>query len=473
MIHKQRIGTRLVRVVVTALAIIFCTSVAAPKATAATGPNVFFLGTRDTNKDGTTNASDRSSLFAILQGGAAVQISADQESVVTYAVAPDLSKIAYAINDGDKYSLQIVQTAQPKNAPLHVDLAGQTNVSKLEYFNGIVWVIGSDAQNKPDILGIDAAQGKTVAQRAMHQDDSQIVVDGSGKWMMGYNQKGALGVFALPDLKQEDLGLSGYATYVPLWSPQQERFVWITAPTSAPQSFGLTIVDVAPVKVARMDMPEFPKGTNFNASWSDGGRYLAFTATETDAQGQITKSTLQLADTKQNNSVIFTGPPAAIVAWSPDDAYALVQTRVILPDGSTTTKITLYDADNKKLTPINPPQGVEFISYKWNPGGDVLALVGRSLALGQYGVFIANDPDYSTPKSVVVTNDVELSRAVMHWTPDGKQLVFISGLASKQDQGGNVTPLPGTIFSVDPASGAITRLSPDGVSVLLVDAQVR
>src|SRR5713226_8284956 len=167
--HKKQFRKRFVRVLFAALALLITSTVAVPRATAGSGPTIFFLGTKDDNKVGAINGSDRTRLFAILQGSPAVQISGDQESVVTYAVSSDLSKVAYAVDDSNKLSVQIAQTAQPKSAPVHVDLADLTNIRKLEFFGGTVWVMGTNGQAKPAILGIDVAQCKIIVQRAMHQ----------------------------------------------------------------------------------------------------------------------------------------------------------------------------------------------------------------------------------------------------------------------------------------------------------------
>jgi dipeptidyl aminopeptidase/acylaminoacyl peptidase len=395
-----------------------------------------------------------------------IKLNGEDEDVLTYDVSPDGMRIAFAYTRNVQVGLEIVERSVLNLRPIDLSQLFK-NVTSVKYLQQAIWIVGQNNGGKPTIIGLDPATRKIVSQYSMRLNDSEITIHPSGHWAMAYSPTGALGVFNLPQLTQLKLDLSGYAGSRPVWSPISEQFAILLAPAEHQYNFSLVLVDVTKPDIKRITIPRYPQNMALSLTWSKYGHFVVYAAVQME-QGKILKTELNLVDgnTGQITTLDY-DRPLRLLDWSPQDAVALV---LIQPEDPAASHVPMiYDVASKQFKAITPPSTVELSAGRWSPVTQTLALIGGSPLVETYGVFLANSPDYNANKSVLDTVDGILGQSELYWSPDGKQLVLVNDIAKLE---GESLTTYGAIYSLEPETGILSRLSPSGIAVEAESVQI-
>jgi Tol biopolymer transport system component len=149
--------------------------------------------------------------------------------------------------------------------------------------------------------------------------------------------------------------------------------------------------------------------------WSPDGKNLTFTVI--DGSGQ---TSIQRIDANGNMQQLFQqAAPVWSTAWSPDsDEVAFIADE----------QLFLVNADGSDLRQLHSFVDVRSYSLSWSPDGQNLAFIGSGILTKPYVYLLnVNGANGASNRETAVTNIPADPLALPTWSPDSKQLAFISG----------------------------------------------
>ena len=279
---------------------------------------------------------------------------------------------------------------------------------------------------------------------------------------------------------------AGTIVDTPQWSPSlvdTGRFAATFAAPNAPTNFGLWVADAETGGVQAIDMPDYEGVNRVSAAWSDHGEYIVSTARQAAAapDGSVPPITIVGVNAEAPTAPVSlqeTGFRLSVFGWSPADEYALVLKQPVNtsnrnPSVPLFPEFMLYNSASQQLTPLESLAQVEPQTVKWSPTETTLGIVGQSLMDGQYGVYALSAAD-DRLTTLLSTFDTGLTQGNIFWTQDGAQIVLLAP-STDTTQGLITTPLgtPFALYVLDLSSGAVVRLSPEGIAVDLYNVSVQ
>jgi hypothetical protein len=407
-------------------------------------------------------------LYQVSLDGTPNLLSADGENVSAFAIDQNAPQVAYAVaKDDSSVPRLIIRPLGPDSATTpgstEIKLTGFSTVSSIQLFGSFAYVIGTDAQSKPQIGSIDTAKKILIKSRAMRLNDTLITVHNTGNWALASNASSSMALFSLPDLAQVNLPLKGYPGDIPSLAPEQANLQIVLADVPDPSKFGLIILDFATLKSARVEIPHFDKDTRLSAEWSTTGKFILYTAKKVAADGKITSTANTLITLAAKSALPLTYPDGdlSLVSWSPDDAFILFARNANGEDGA--RGFVVYDIAAQRFVAVKAPVTAVFTESKWSPTDHRLAMIGGSQALGQFSVFVT-DSAFDASKATLTTKDPSLASSTLYWTPDGSSIIIATPPQTIKADSGKNTNVPGMLRTLNVSSGAFTRISPATLS---------
>jgi Tol biopolymer transport system component len=149
------------------------------------------------------------------------------------------------------------------------------------------------------------------------------------------------------------------------------------------------------------------------------------------------------------------------LSWSPDGKKLTFAAK-----STTGDKLYVVRVDNGKILKKLefPMDGIYYPS--WSPASDKIAFCG--LKDGQSDLYVADIADsHNVAYSLERLTDDQYDDREPEWSPDGRELVFVSDRPAGEDQSGLDTMYFGRyrLFSMDPVSGSIGCLTPEETMV--------
>jgi hypothetical protein len=447
--------------------------------------SVFFLGRTDSNGDGQISLTDELALYANVNGESTLsqRLSVEGISVMQFDAAPDNQSVAYIAHGDDGLVLEIVQAAdRSTNRIALTDLTAAT----VQVFEDAIWISGYNADGMPLLRGLNPTTGEVIGERVFESATAQITLDPSAQWALNFMaETSTVEVFSLPAFEPVALELpSGTVVDTPQWSPSlvnTGRFA-TTFAADTPTNFGLWVVDAETGDVKAIDLPDYEGVNRVSAAWSDYGDHIVSTARQAAPTSDGSVPPIMIVDVNAEDaapvSLQEAGFRLSIFGWSPQDEYALVLKQPINssnrnPSVPLFPEFMLYNSASQQLTPLESMAQVEPQTAKWSPSETILGIVGQSLMDGQYGVYALDAADDSLT-TMLSTFDTGLTQGNIFWTQDGAQIILLAP-STDTTQGLITTPLgtPFALYVLDLESGAVVRLSPEGIAVDLYNVSVQ
>jgi Tol biopolymer transport system component len=194
---------------------------------------------------------------------------------------------------------------------------------------------------------------------------------------------------------------------MPSWSPDGKRFV-------CSQS-GVRIINVDgrnPIGIA-------DNGWGWGAQWSPDGKQIVFTQDSHINSYHVQTKKIKTIFQKHGYRKIYWN-----MAWSPDSRQICFKGEKA--DG--TVEVVTLDTTNAKPTPkVHHSTNLNInADIAWHPDGDRIAFAMHCPALKKTQIYEFN-PDQDEPPTLFPGQDKTRNNNDICWTPDGTQLIVISG----------------------------------------------
>ena len=183
----------------------------------------------------------------------------------------------------------------------------------------------------------------------------------------------------------------------------------------------------------------FGKQSSSSPKWSPEGKYLAFLASE----GEKGKSQIWLLDRRGGAPQALTSVKQDIndYKWSPDGKRILLE----MSEGDDT------EANKKDGDTARAPKPIVLDRYRFKYDVDGYISAASRTHLYLFGV--------DNKKLEALTSDPNFEESASEWSPDGKQIAFVSNHEKDPDQSPN-----DEIYLVDARAGAAPRKISSGYS---------
>ncbi|HEY2364388.1 MAG TPA: S9 family peptidase [Candidatus Angelobacter sp.] len=277
----------------------------------------------------------------------------------------------------------------------------------------------SPARTKPSSSSMDHViaalwAGKNFDQTAISPDGKQVV------WVEITKDGSAIFISAVTGSAPRRITAGGQSESAVAWSPDSKQIAFLSDATKPgqPQIYIVNAAAGSPRKLTSV------KGFLASPGWSPDGKTIAFLFTE--------------------NAERAAGPLVAEKA----------QTGVI-KEAVTEQRLALVDAAGGKVRQISPADMYVY-EYDWSPDGKSFV---TTAAHGNgddnwYVAQIYTIPAAGGEMKSIYTPPVDSQIAVPAWSPDGKSVVFISGIMSDEPAVG------GDIFVVPVEGGEARNITP-------------
>jgi Tol biopolymer transport system component len=320
-----------------------------------------------------------------------------------------------------------------------------------------------------------------------------------GKWIAFRRDRESGGLFLLDTETQAISRLTNYG-YSPAWSPDSRRIVFSTetfkdpAETAAADPGSLQVIDLATRQVRPLGAPD-PNHDALQPAWSPHGNRVAFWGTDRNGERDVWTVDADATNGKPLDRVPVTHDSWTdwSPAWSPDGHYLyfssdrggamnLWRVRVnektggVLgrPEAVTTPSSysgwTAFAPNGKEFAYVHRLVSSQLYKAPFTPAGGIQFEKKTQLTAGERSV---REPETSPDGSWIVlrvqdpqedlalirpdgtglhriTNDAFNDRSP-HWSPDGKQIVFLSNRSGRFE-----------VWSIHPDGSGLRQLTRNG-----------
>lgn len=424
---------------------------------------VFYLAREDSDQDGLISVQDPVGVYMTLPNQTSTRLSLADESVLNYRAAPGFDGAAYAAEDAEGFALWVR------------DLAGEgvrfplTNLrfALVERYDTIIWISARDANGQTSIIGFDPVSGE-IARRELAAPDVQVKFDPAGGWVSAYSRGSqTMELYALPSLEPAALTLPPAFFSRPVWSPNGGLLALAAGNDPGGADVQLLLIDAATGETRSASLPPAVNPDGF-VEWSATGTYITASLLPDESTGEALPVSLIAVDSLTVTPLLDEVANLRVVAWAFDDRTALVS-RTLTIDATIATDYALLNPADASLTSLEIVSFAQPTYFNWSPTAPTLGILGTAAMDGQSGIFTM-DAETQALGTLYTSTDPGLASGALIWTTDGSQMLILSGV---QDPIELLLGVTYTLSIFDPATGALTRLSPNTISPLPYGFQVR